>query len=209
MPMLLHIVAALEETLIISRNTDDKMTGAARAVVEGTLGVMGKLVSGVKSAVGVVDPVSGMLLQAAEAGAAYVGKEKPSVRLAKKFEHQDNGRSYYDIHKILKDATRPAHKQAIVGDQDHDKEFPVNFVIFIDDLDRCLPEKAVEALELIKTVFNLESFAFVLALDEEVVERGIGHRYKDYNFQGKSPKCRSRALSISKRLCICRFGYRR
>ncbi len=64
----------------------------------------------------------------------------------------------------------------------------LNFVIFIDDLDRGLPEKAVETLELIKTVFNLESFAFVLALDEEVVERGIGHRYAAYTLAGKKPE---------------------
>ena len=51
-----------------------------------------------------------------------------------------------------------------------------------------MPEKAVETLELIKTIFNAESFAFVLALDEEVVERGIGHRYKDYTLVGKKPE---------------------
>ncbi len=67
-------------------------------------------------------------------------------------------------------------------------DLPINFVIFIDDLDRCLPEKAVQTLELIKTVFNTESFAFVLALDEEVIERGIGHRYQAYNFAGKKPE---------------------
>jgi predicted KAP-like P-loop ATPase len=64
----------------------------------------------------------------------------------------------------------------------------INFVVFIDDLDRCLPEKAVQTLELIKTVFNVESFAFVLALDDEVIERGIGHCYKDYELQDKKPK---------------------
>jgi hypothetical protein len=64
----------------------------------------------------------------------------------------------------------------------------INFVIFIDDLDRCLPEKAVGTLELIKTIFNVESFAFVLALDDEVIERGIGHRYKEYAIGNKKPE---------------------
>ncbi len=58
-------------------------------------------------------------------------------------------------------------------------------MVFVDDLDRCLPEKSVAVLELIKTVFNVESFAFVLALDDEVIERGIGHRYEDYSFGNK------------------------
>lgn len=37
-------------------------------------------------------------------------------------------------------------------------------------------------------MLNVESFAFVLALDEEVIERGIGHRYQAYNFAGKKPE---------------------
>ena len=84
--------------------------------------------------------------------------------------------------------TRPGKYAEVTGGAYQDKDFGCNFVIFIDDLDRCLPEKAVEALELIKTVFNLESFAFVLALDEEVIERGIGHRYMAYNLAGKKPE---------------------
>ena len=48
-----------------------------------------------------------------------------------------------------------------------------------------LPDKAVEALEAIKLFLEVEGCAFVLALDEEVVERGIAHRYRDYALQGK------------------------
>ncbi len=58
----------------------------------------------------------------------------------------------------------------------------LRFVVLIDDLDRCLPEKAVEMLESIKLFLNLKNFSFVLAVDEEVVERGINHRYRDYLF---------------------------
>lgn len=54
------------------------------------------------------------------------------------------------------------------------------FVVLIDDLDRCLPEKAVQVLESIKLFLNVAGFSFVLAVDDEVVERGIAHRYKDY-----------------------------
>ena len=59
-------------------------------------------------------------------------------------------------------------------------EYPLRLVILIDDLDRCLPEKAVEMLESIKSFLNIQNFAFVLAVDDEVIERGINHRYKDY-----------------------------
>ncbi|MDX9988489.1 SUMF1/EgtB/PvdO family nonheme iron enzyme [Thiothrix unzii] len=67
-----------------------------------------------------------------------------------------------------------------------EKAFRLLFLI--DDLDRCLPEKAVEMLESIKLFLDVEGCAFVLALDDEVVERGIIHRYRDYIFQGNGQR---------------------
>ena len=60
----------------------------------------------------------------------------------------------------------------------------LNLLFFIDDLDRCLPEKALEMLEAIKLFFDVPRCVFVLAVDDEVVERGVQHRYRDYLFQG-------------------------
>ena len=57
---------------------------------------------------------------------------------------------------------------------------PLNLLFLIDDLDRCLPEKAVQLLESIKLFLDVPGCGFVLALDEEVIERGIAHRYRDY-----------------------------
>ncbi len=62
----------------------------------------------------------------------------------------------------------------------------VNLIFLVDDLDRCLPDKAVEVLEAIKLFMEVPGCVFVLALDEEVVERGIAHRYRDYALQGKA-----------------------
>lgn len=57
----------------------------------------------------------------------------------------------------------------------------LNLLFLIDDLDRCLPEKAVQMLVSIKLFLDVPGCAFVLALDDEVIERGIAHRYQDYN----------------------------
>ena len=51
-------------------------------------------------------------------------------------------------------------------------------VIFIDDLDRCLPEKTVQILEAIKLFLNTEGFAFVLAADEEMIRRAVEAHYE-------------------------------
>jgi predicted KAP-like P-loop ATPase len=56
----------------------------------------------------------------------------------------------------------------------------VNFVFLIDDLDRCLPENTLKMLESIKLFLDVPSCAFVLAVDDDVVERGVVHHYKDY-----------------------------
>lgn len=49
----------------------------------------------------------------------------------------------------------------------------LNLLFLIDDLDRCLPEKAVEMLESIKQFLEVPGCAFVLAVDDEIIERGI------------------------------------
>ncbi len=53
-------------------------------------------------------------------------------------------------------------------------------VVFVDDLDRCLPEKAVEVLEAIKLFVDAPGCVFVLGLDQEVIARGVEIRYKDF-----------------------------
>ncbi|MBN1177954.1 MAG: AAA family ATPase [Anaerolineae bacterium] len=52
-------------------------------------------------------------------------------------------------------------------------------VIFVDDLDRCLPDKAVEVLEAIKLFLDVPGCIFILGIDHEVVQRGIRLRYGD------------------------------
>lgn len=51
--------------------------------------------------------------------------------------------------------------------------------VFVDDLDRCLPEKAVEVLEAIKLFLDVPGCVFVLGLDREVVARGIEIHYRE------------------------------
>jgi len=53
--------------------------------------------------------------------------------------------------------------------------------IFVDDLDRCLPEAAVEVLEAIKLFLDVPGAIFVLGVDQSVLETGIRVRYGDQN----------------------------
>jgi len=51
-------------------------------------------------------------------------------------------------------------------------------VVFIDDLDRCLPEKTIEILEVLKLFLDVPKCIFVIGVEKEAIERGIEVRYK-------------------------------
>lgn len=52
-------------------------------------------------------------------------------------------------------------------------------VVFIDDLDRCMPEKAIAVLEAIKLFLDVEGCVFVLGLDQDVIARGVELKYRE------------------------------
>ena len=64
--------------------------------------------------------------------------------------------------KELKDALKKAVKK--IGKR---------IVVFIDDLDLLKPQVAVDILELLKNIFDLENFVFMLAIDYSVVVKGL------------------------------------
>jgi len=51
-------------------------------------------------------------------------------------------------------------------------------VVFVDDLDRCLPEEALQVLESMKLFFDELGFVFVVGLDKEVIQRAIEFKYR-------------------------------
>ena len=52
-------------------------------------------------------------------------------------------------------------------------------VIFVDDLDRLEPAKAIELLEVLKIFLDCKNCVFVLAVDYEIVTLGIRQKYGD------------------------------
>ncbi len=73
-----------------------------------------------------------------------------------------------------------------------EKEKKDRVVIFIDDLDRLEPKRAVELLEVLKIFLDCPSCVFVLAIDYDVVCRGVADKYgfsydkAEENEKGKS-----------------------
>lgn len=50
-------------------------------------------------------------------------------------------------------------------------------IVFIDELDRCRPTFAIELLETIKHIFNLDNYIFVISLDKEQLSHSIKTLY--------------------------------
>ncbi|MFL2552118.1 MAG: P-loop NTPase fold protein [Gammaproteobacteria bacterium] len=50
-------------------------------------------------------------------------------------------------------------------------------IIYVDDLDRIEPKNAVSILELLKNIFNVEHCVFILAIDYQVVVKGLEHKF--------------------------------
>jgi len=59
-------------------------------------------------------------------------------------------------------------------------------VVFIDDLDRCLPEKVVQVLEAVKLFLDKDGCAFVLGADTEIIQEAVIKHYNDAGVKGEN-----------------------
>ena len=60
----------------------------------------------------------------------------------------------------------------------NDEKNPVKKVVFfVDDLDRILPSDAVEVLESLKNIFDIPNCVFILAIDYDVVVKGLESKF--------------------------------
>lgn len=58
-------------------------------------------------------------------------------------------------------------------------------VVFIDDLDRCSPKKALEILESIKLFLDMEGFVFVIGMSHKTGSQLVSHMYKSTGIKGE------------------------
>ena len=78
---------------------------------------------------------------------------------------------YFDAFEELESLARKKEKSI---------ETP-KIVVFVDDLDRCFPDRAIKLLESIKLVLSLPGFSFVLGINEKIIREYVKVKYrKDY-----------------------------
>ena len=125
--------------------------------------------------------IGGNLLQRAAAGISSFfsiehGKEKEKSaaerieRVAKVFERQTAERAVRHIVSIEQFLDK---FRELTGQLGKDKRVHV----LIDDLDRCLPETALEIFEAVKLFLDAPECSYVIAVDRTVIRRGLELRY--------------------------------
>ena len=66
----------------------------------------------------------------------------------------------------------------LVGDIQRSESQRIDkIVVFVDDLDRIDPPEAVKILELLKNIFNIPGCVFLLAIDYQVVIKGLKEKF--------------------------------
>jgi hypothetical protein len=78
--------------------------------------------------------------------------------------------------KQLRDELQEAINECLENDNKIGTE-KKGFIFFIDDLDRIDPAIAVQILELLKNIFDLNNCIFVLAIDYDVVVKGLKPKF--------------------------------
>lgn len=130
-----------------SRSINKEVSGA-----NGILKTIGRLLPTVAQ-VGISLAVPGVTMPAPRTDAETAGEDLPPVA--------------QQIHQLRKKLTTLVRLLPSPEDSD------VKLVVFIDDLDRVPPPTAVEILDVTKNIFDIEGCVFVLAIDYEVVVKGL------------------------------------
>lgn len=118
--------------------------------------------------------------------AAITGGVTTAVGLGAILVTQASETSADDLEKVVKEKAEQSHKlhQSV---RDFTKDFAEllkkteiqRLVVIVDDLDRCTPDRVIETLEAIRLFLSVESAAFIIGADEELVRKAISMRYEE------------------------------
>ncbi len=167
-----HPLVPLAATII--KALDDKLADAKSKLAEAAKQALGKISRAMRAvAYGFSAKAKVGVPGFGEIEAGFVAKEmiQRHEKLAAPKDPLIERTLYYNAFELLaKTAVEAAEAQP---------EEQIKIVVFIDDLDRCLPPQGIRLLESIKLVLAQPGFIFVLAVDRRVLEAYLKKRYED------------------------------
>jgi hypothetical protein len=149
----------------ISRQADNQMRINQEAALSAVLG-------GVMAALSTVSPLV--------AGLSRLFKAPPQLSYSELFQEQKSetvGQSVKSVQELQRDFKELFSK--ISANK--------RVYVFIDDLDRCLPNVALDLLEAIRNFLQDLNCVFIIAADENLIGQGLRLRYKDL-FESGDPR---------------------
>ncbi|CAI1631339.1 KAP family P-loop NTPase fold protein [Serratia entomophila] len=144
-----------------SGKIDARLIRTMESIGRFTKGVIPEILSGLINRYGGIENV------------ADVAKSAAELMLT---EHQEKMKAIAKLKKELK----------FWGELSFKKGYSPPIFIFIDELDRCRPDYAISILEIVKHIFNIDKFVFVVATDTDQLQHsvknvyGLGFEANDY-----------------------------
>ncbi len=108
-------------------------------------------------------------------GASLVGLHDTVNVTVEKLQNQDQSDS--DTASMLSKIKTEMEKIVVAAIDDSKKGAPQKIVVFVDDLDRIKPIRAVELLEAMKVFLDIDKCVYVLACDYGVVTSGLQEKF--------------------------------
>jgi hypothetical protein len=158
-----HLIVPLLDTVRDALVTSRSGGAAQKARARKTAATIGRVIRSIIAGTSMDVGVPGAIKVSFDANKAL------SVHRGSDDDADVPGSFYHASFRALQNAF-----QELVGSATDPK---LRIVVFVDDLDRCLPENALQVLESMKLFFDLPGFVFVVGLDREVVEHAIDVRY--------------------------------
>jgi predicted KAP-like P-loop ATPase len=151
-------------------------------IAEVILNVMGEKIKDAKTAIRAFKMLS-----------IFIGKSALDIVSAAKFGipgfAELNSSVIKKIIKSLKETSHP--EEAYLHPYEKALEKWVNeaigkrqrIIIFIDDLDRCMPEIALQVLEALKLYLNIDGLIFIVGVDRVVINKVVEEHYRKIGFE--------------------------
>ncbi len=116
----------------------------------------------------IIKVASNIFKGALRIGATAVGGGKAGEVAEELLDNDNNTNPIKELRKKLDELA----EQIKEGDSQYEK-----IIIYVDDLDRIEPKDAVRILELLKNIFSIPNCVFVLAIDYQVVVKGLEDKF--------------------------------
>ena len=123
-----------------------------------------------------IDLVSGVKLSVGLAGAAKADLDLKSLQKIK-----ENAKEFVHPESAYLNAFESAFETWVAKTLGRNERM----VVFIDDLDRCMPEVGLKVLEALKLYLNVPGLIFVVGVDREVVEDLVKKHYEDLGLKSE------------------------